>query len=55
MWSPINWKIASHPLNWLVVLSVILVVAFLADISIRFLSNHPAFASSNEPGSLAAS
>lgn len=44
-WSPINWKIAGNPLNWLVVLSVLLVVAFLADVAIRFMGAHPAFVS----------
>lgn len=47
-WSPINWKIASHPLNWLIVLSVLLVVGLLADLSVRFMGSHPAF--SNDAG-----
>lgn len=42
-WTPINWKIISHPLNWLIVLSVLLIVGFLADISVRFMGAHPAF------------
>jgi hypothetical protein len=41
--SPINWKIAGNPLNWLIVLSVLLVAGFALDITVRFMQNHPAF------------
>ena len=47
-WSPINWRIAGQPLNWLVVLSVLLVIAFLVDVGIRFMGAHPAFASDGQ-------
>jgi len=30
-WSPINWKIAGNPINWLIVLSVVLVAGFAVD------------------------
>ncbi len=49
-WSPINWKIIGQPVNWLIVLSVLLVVGLLADLTIRFLGDHPAFAT-DETGS----
>jgi hypothetical protein len=41
--SPINWKIAGQPLNWLIVLSVLLVAGFVIDLTVRFMKNHPAF------------
>jgi len=42
-WSPINWNIAKQPLNWLIVLSVLLVVGFALDITLGFMQAHPAF------------
>lgn len=35
----------SQPLNWLIVLSVVLIVGFVLDLGIRFMQDHPAFSS----------